>query len=157
VELARTRAQIFASHPPGAQRLRRRQAPDGARAIHRAVDTVDVAPSLRGAFDVAVGLAATSVVSVVHHQRVNPAGRSPHVDHMRTTSIPSGYRSFTNHLHIRRQFRRPNRRRPDDESWRARPTPDGASRRTRGGDWRARIVVMHPRPRRSVATRLARG
>jgi hypothetical protein len=45
--------------------------PDGLRAA----DAVAVAPFLRGAVDVPVVLAATPVVSVVHHQRVNPVGR----------------------------------------------------------------------------------
>ena len=40
------------------------------------------------------------LVSFVARQRGQPSRPIAHVDHMRTTSIPSNYLSVTNHLHI---------------------------------------------------------
>jgi hypothetical protein len=42
----------------------------------------------------------TLFVSFVPHQRVDQARLIDYLDHMRTTSIPSSYGTFTSHLHI---------------------------------------------------------
>ena len=44
--------------------------------------------------------AATLFVSFVPRQPANQAGPAAHVDHIRTTSIPSNHGTFTHHLHI---------------------------------------------------------
>jgi hypothetical protein len=50
-----------------------------------------------------------SMQTFVARQPVNQAGRPAHADHIRTTSIPSNYDTFTNHLHISRQSDRRDR------------------------------------------------
>jgi hypothetical protein len=52
------------------------------------------------------GVPVPLLVSFVARQRGQPSRPIAHVDHMRTTSIPSNYLSVTNHLHIRRHLDR---------------------------------------------------
>jgi len=49
------------------------------------------------------GVPVPLFVSFVARQRGQPSRPIAHVDHMRTTSIPSNHGTFTNHLHIRRR------------------------------------------------------
>jgi hypothetical protein len=44
---------------------------------------------------------ATLFVRFVPRQPVNQTQRAAHLDHMRTTSIPSNHGTFTSHLHIK--------------------------------------------------------
>ncbi len=68
---------------------------------------------------------ATLFVSFVPRQPINQAWAWLHVDHMRTTSIPSNHRTFTSHLHIKASSSSP----PPALSARA-PTGSGASRQS---------------------------
>jgi hypothetical protein len=81
--------------------LRRR----GGRGDHRTAFTVHAAVGVASfphcAVDVPAGPRPTLFVSFVPRQRVNQAAPIAHVDHTRTTSIPSNYGTFTNHLHIK--------------------------------------------------------
>ena len=96
------------------------------------------------------GVPVPLLVSFVARQRGQPSRPIAHVDHMRTTSIPSNYLSVTNHLHIRRrrdgQVRAPAapRRAPALHGQRH----GSARRRVRpgSGDERARYRPIAPSP-----------